>query len=130
MQTYFKKRHLSTGKMDDLTKQLFEDVKKEQQQRLYERWVALQLPLSLSAVLYFASWLADSRSQAQESGMCIFVRSEDMEVCESECPPCAPCRHCPGSAMRAGDPGNFLLSLFYQDSEEFRHCHPFNSHEA
>lgn len=55
--------------MDDLTKQLFEDVQKEERQRMYETWVALQLPLSLSAVFYFASWLADSRSQAREQGV-------------------------------------------------------------
>jgi Tfp pilus assembly ATPase PilU len=44
---------LSTEKMDNLTKQLFDDVQKEEQQRMYEIWFALKLPLpSLSAVFY------------------------------------------------------------------------------
>lgn len=68
VQTYFQGRSLFTEKMDDLTKQLFDDVQKEQEQRMYVIWFAFKLLLpSLSPVLYFASQLADSRSQIQES---------------------------------------------------------------
>lgn len=36
LQTYFKKLSLFTEKMDNLTKQLFDDVQKEERQRMYE----------------------------------------------------------------------------------------------
>lgn len=63
--------------MDDLTKQLLEDVQKEERQRTYEVWFAFQrLLLSLPAVFLSASQPADSRSQIQESGACTFLGRE------------------------------------------------------
>lgn len=107
MQTYFQGRSLFTEKMDDLTKQLFDDVQKEQEQRMYVIWFAFKLLLSsLSPVLYFASQLADSRSQIQESGEVNICRKRGTPMCESRGPQGALFRPVSRpSAVGGGPPG-------------------------
>ena len=90
---------LFTEKMDNLTKQLFDDVQKEEQRRVYEVSFALKSLLpSLSAVFSFASQLAGCRSQTQESTVQIFLGSE-RQLCESSVPKGARFRHCTGSGV-------------------------------
>lgn len=95
--------------MDNLTKQLFDDVQKEEQQRMYEISFALKPPLpSLSAIFSFASQLAGCRSQTQDSTVRIFLGSE-RQLCESYVPKGARFRHCTGfGVMGTGDHWEYL----------------------
>lgn len=88
--TYFKEYSFSfTEKMDNLTKQLFDDVQKEERQRMYEiSFVLKPLLFSLSALFCFASQLAGSRSQIQESRVWIFLGSERLSFERAKCPVC------------------------------------------
>lgn len=115
---------LFTEKMDNLTKQLFDDVQKEEQQRVYEISFALK-PL-LPSLCCFLICFSACRLQiidAGEHSVDIFRKWET--ALWEYLPKGAHFRHCTGSGVMGTADHWEYLAFSLLPRQKFRDCHLF-----